>query len=225
MTLTPFAAGVWLDHARVRIVKTRLTTTMTVLRLGDGKLLVHSPIELTAERRAEVEALGSVAHLYAPNLFHHLWIGDWAAAFPGAQLHAPAGLTKKRPELRVDRVPGSDAPRDFMGVVDERPVEGFRLRETALFHRPTQTLLVTDLVHNVGRPQDAWSKFYTRAMGFYDQVALSRALRWTAFSDRAAARRSVDGLLALPFARLVVGHGEPIREGAPQALRAALSWL
>lgn len=225
MTLTSFAEGVWIDSGPVRIVGTRLTTTMTVLRLGEGKLLLHSPLAMTAERRAEVEALGSVSHVYAPNLFHHLWIGDWATAFPSAQVHAAAGLAKKRPDLRVDRVHGSDAPRAFAGFVGEQPIDGFRLHETALFYRPAQTLLVTDLVHNVGRPQDAWSKVYTKTMGFYDRVALSRALRWTAFSDRAAARRCIDTLLALPFERLVMGHGEPLKEGAREALREAYAWL
>jgi hypothetical protein len=62
-------------------------------------------------------------------------------------------------------------------------------------------------------------------MGFESRVALSRMLRWTAFSDRAAAQRSLDTLLALPFDRLVVGHGEPITTGAREALVAAYTWL
>jgi len=180
---------------------------------------------MTAERRAAVDALGPVTHLYAPNLFHHLWVGDWAAAFPSARVHAPPGLSKKRPDLRIDRVHGSGAERDFAGTVEEHCIDGFRLLETALFYRPTKTLIVADLVHNVGRPEHAWSKFYTRTMGFYDRVALSRMLRWTAFSDRAAARQSVEALLALPFERLVVGHGAPLAAGAKEALGEAFTWL
>ena len=78
--LTPFAEGVWVDSTSVRILGMPLTATMTVLRLSDGSLLVHSPVGLTPERRAAIEALGPVAHLYAPNLYHHLWLGEWAAA-------------------------------------------------------------------------------------------------------------------------------------------------
>src|SRR5512134_1601831 len=102
--LTPFADGVWVDEAPVRFLGMQLRATMTVLRLGDGTLLLHSPVAMAPERRAAVEALGRVAHLYSPNLFHHLRIGDWAAAFPSAKLHAPPGLAKKRPDLRIDRV-------------------------------------------------------------------------------------------------------------------------
>jgi hypothetical protein len=224
-TLTPFAEGVWLDTAPVRFLGMQLNSTMTVLRLGDGSLLLHSPLALTPERRTAVEALGPVAHLYAPNLFHHRWIGEWATVYPSTRLHAPAGLSKKRRDLRIDRVHNSAPEPAFADVIDERPIDGFRLEESVVVYRPARTLVVADLVHNVGRPQHRWTKFYSRTMGFYDRVALSRVIRWIAFSDRAAARRSLDGLLALPFDRLILGHGTPLAAGGREALAAAYSWL
>ena len=220
--LAAFAGGVWLWRTPVRFLGLRLTTTTVVLRLSAGNVLVYSPGALTPDRRAAVEALGRVAHLYAPDLFHHLWLGDWTAAFPEARVHAPPGLPKKRPDLRVDRIHGDAAPEpDFAGLIDEQHIDGFRLQETALFYRPSQTLVVADLVHNVGRPTHAWTATYTRAMGFYDRIAVSRIIRWTSFSDRKAARRSLDELLARPFDRLIVGHGEPLTTGGRDALAAA----
>jgi hypothetical protein len=215
--LVTFADGVWLGSAPVKIVGMRMKATMAVLRLGDGGLLVYSPVSLTPRRRAAVEALGPVRHLYAPNLFHHRWLGDWAAAFPAARVHAPEGLAKKRNDLRIDRVHGAPADPAFAGALDEITIQGFRLREGVLVHRATGTLVVADLVHNVGRPDQAWAAFYTRAMGFYDRFALSRVIRWTGFDDRAAARRSLDAVLARPFDRVVVGHGAP--------LEAAYAWM
>jgi hypothetical protein len=209
----PFADGVWLDSDPVRIVGMRLSATMALLRLGDGSLLAYSPVSLTPQRRAAVEALGRVAHVYAPSLFHHRWAGEWAAAFPEARVHAPARLAKKRRDLRIDRTPGDGAEPAFAGVVDELRIDGRRLGETVLVYRPAQALVVADLVHNVGRPDGAWARFYTRSTGFY------------AFSDRAAARKSVDAVLAQPFDRLVVGHGAPLATGAREALAAAYAWL
>ena len=43
-SLTPFAEGVWLSTAPVQFLGMRLTATMTVLRMGDGSLLLHSPV-------------------------------------------------------------------------------------------------------------------------------------------------------------------------------------
>jgi hypothetical protein len=226
--LLAFADGVWLDSEPVHNfgnIGLRLHSTMTVLRLRDKSLLLYSPVAMTPSRRAAVEALGPVAHLYAPNLYHHLWIGEWATAFASARLHAPARLAKKRRDLRIDRVHGAAPEPAFAGVIDERRIEGCRLDESVLVYRPSRTLIVADLVHNVGRPSHGWTKLYAQTMGFYDRVALSRMLRWAAFSDRVAARRSVDELLALPFDRLVVGHGEPLTTGAKEALVAAYAWL
>jgi hypothetical protein len=186
---------------------------------------------MTTERRAAVEAVGRVAHLYAPNLFHHRWIGDWATAFPSARLHAPPGLAEKRRDLRIDRPHGEsrthgESPEPaFAGIVDELPIEGFRLRETALLYRPARTLVVADLVHNVGRPTHRWSVVYTRLMGFYDQIALSRVIRWTGFTNKRATRRSIDAVVAQPFDRLVVGHGAPVPSGGHDAFAAAYAWL
>lgn len=154
-----------------------------------------------------------------------LGIGDWSAAFPAARVHAPPGLAKKRPDLRIDRTHDAAPEPDWQGTFDEVRIHGFRLAESALVHRPSGTLLVADLVHNIGRPPGAWTQFYTRTMGFYDRVALSRALRWLAFSDRAAARQSLDQLLDLPFERLVAGHGSPLPGGAKDAVAGAFAFL
>jgi hypothetical protein len=202
----------------------RLTATMTVLRVGNG-LLLHSPLPMTPERRAEVESLGPIAHLYAPNTFHHQWLADWSGAFPDATVHAPAELASKRVDLRIDRFHDQADGCDFGGDVVEIPIRGFRLVETALIYRPGSTAVVTDLVHNIGRPTHGWTKFYTSLMGFYDRVAISRVLRWTAFNDKPAARSSVEALLDHEFDGLVVGHGAPIPTFGRDALARATAWL
>jgi hypothetical protein len=222
--LSAFAEGVWYDTGASHFLGLRLTATMTVLRVSDG-LLLHSPLPMTAERRARVEALGRVAHLFAPNTFHHQWLGEWSQAFPTAVVHGPSELAGKRPDLRVDRFHDQGDGCDFGGQISELPIRGFRLRETALIYRPGSTAVLTDLVHNIGRPTHGWTKLYTRAMGFYDRVAMSRLLRWSSFDDKGAARRSVDALLEHEFEGLIVGHGEPISRVGREALAAATAWL
>lgn len=220
--LRSVAEGVWTASAPVRIVGMPLSTTMTVLQLNDG-LLVHSPVPLTNELRSAVEQLGTVKHLYAPNTMHHLWIGQWSAAFPAARLHAPPALARKRRDLKIDRVHGDGAEVD--NFLEELPVCGFRLEESTLFHRPSQTLVVTDLVHQIGHPAHRWTKIYASTMGFYDRVAISAAIRFTAFSDAKAARESLDKILQQPTQRIIVGHGTPIASEPSAQLEAAFNWL
>jgi hypothetical protein len=219
------ADGVYGDSEPVRIVGMPLSSNMTVLDLGAEGLLVHSPVPLTEARRAAVDAVGEVTHLYAPNTWHHLWIGDWSKAYPRAKVHAPSALSKKRPELRIDRLHDEAPEAAFADRLDEIHVDGFHMEETVLVHRASGTLVVADLVHNVGRPTDLWSAFYTRVSGFYDRVAISRVIALLAFTDRRAARKSLDAILAHDLSRIVVGHGAPVDRAPNEALASAYTWL
>jgi hypothetical protein len=223
--LTAFGEGVWHEAEPLTYLGLRITATMTVLEAGAGGLIVHSPVALTEARKAAVTALGRVEHLYAPNTFHHQWLDAWMVAFPNARVHAPAGLAKKRPTLRIDRFHDSGEPSGFGEHVREVPIRGFLLNETVLVHAASNTVVVADLVQNIGRPDHAWTRFYSRVMGFYDRVALSRFIRFTAFHDRSAARISVDAVLAHDFERLIMGHGAPIAFGARDILASALGFL
>jgi hypothetical protein len=107
--LEPWADGVWTVAAPQRMMGLHLGTRMTVVRLPGGELLLHSPVPLTDGLRGDIDALGRVAHIVAPNLFHHLHAGDAAAAYPDALLHAPAPLAKKRPDLRIGATLGEVA--------------------------------------------------------------------------------------------------------------------
>jgi hypothetical protein len=224
-TLTRRAAGVWTTDDPVHIVGMPLHATMAVVELNGGRLLLFSPVEMTPERRAAIDRLGEVAHLYAPNTFHHVWMGPWAQAYPRAIVHAPGALRVKRRDLRIDREHDRDPLGDLATTLDEVHVDGFLLEESVLVHRPSRTLLVADLVHNVGRPRDLWTRIYAGTMGFYGCVAVSRALRWFAFRDPVAARASVDRISERPFDRIVVGHGSPVESGGRVALLASYAWL
>jgi hypothetical protein len=128
------------SSAPVRFLGLQLTATMAVLSLPDNSLLLYSPVAMTRSRRRAVGALGPVMHLYAPNLLHHLWMGEWASAFPSARVHAPERLARKRPDLRIDRVHNTM----LGGVIDDLQIDGFRLDETVLVYRPSRTLPVAD---------------------------------------------------------------------------------
>src|SRR6516225_7215610 len=58
------------------------TTRMTVVRLSNGDLLLHSPIKFDEGLAKELRRLGRVRHLVSPNQFHYAHIGEWAKAFP-----------------------------------------------------------------------------------------------------------------------------------------------
>jgi hypothetical protein len=198
---------------------------MTVIRLPDGGLWIHSPVRMEGATRAAVEALGPVRFLVAPNLMHHLFLGEWAAAFPEARVVAPAGLQSKQPGLRID-VELADTPEAGQAeVLWRHRMRGMpRLEEFVFLHRPSRTLLVTDLAFHI-RESPSWlTRTYLRWCGTYGKLAPTVLLK-SMVKDRAALRASLDTVLGWDFERVVVCHGEVLEQGGREALRAGFDWL
>jgi Domain of unknown function (DUF4336) len=176
---------------------------MTVIRLGDGRLIVHSPGPLSAELRAELDALGRVGFVVNPAA-HGRFAAAAAQAWPSAQV------------LEAD-VP----PAAWAGELETHLVQGFRLREVVLFHRPTHTLVITDLCFNIQRSDSRIARAFFRANGMWQRFGPSRIIRALAVSNRQALQRSLEQVLHWDFERIVPGHGDVIERGGPAALRAA----
>ena len=78
------------------------TTRMTVVRLNDGQLWVHSPIAYTPELAAQLDALGEVSHLVSPNMIHYAHIPGWAEHYPNARTWASPGVRERAQGQGID---------------------------------------------------------------------------------------------------------------------------
>lgn len=218
--------GLWIaTDPELRMLGIRLGTRMTVLRLPDGKLWVHSPIRPSDALRRELDALGEVAHIVAPNLYHHLHAGELLAAYPGAKLHAAHGLAKKRPDLRIDGELSTTPDAAWGGMLTPLAIEGSMLGET-VFHVPSmRTVISADLTENfVDGSTDFATNTYLKLNGIHGTPGLARILR-PIFRDRKKTRASIDRLLELDFDRALIAHGEILRMGAKDVVRATYTWL
>jgi len=219
---TPLADGVWTLAADHAFIGLPFGVRMTVLRADDGGLWLHSPVPLTEERRAAVAALGPVAGVVAPNLFHHLYAGDWAAAFPEARLWVAAGLKKKRPDLTgAEEIgPGTAWPAGLVpAALDGQPT----MNETALFHPASRTLVTCDVLANLPPATGLWPSFYFWATGLGKGPCVNTAMR-LAVRDRKAARAAVDRMIALDPTRVVLSHGAMVESDGAAALEAGWEW-
>lgn len=150
--LQPFGEEIWLADGSIAMVAGfRYPTRMAVIRLADGGLFVWSPIRLSDDLRAAVDALGEVRHLIAPNSMHHLFVAEWLRAYPAARLHATLGLRQKRDDLDFDS-DLEDAPAPaWAGEIDQVLVRGNRITtEVVFFHRRSGTTIFTDLIQHFG---------------------------------------------------------------------------
>lgn len=217
--------NLWVAEQPLRFMGLSVGARMTVIRMADGGLWVHSPLRLLPERREAVEALGPVRFLVAPNKFHHLFIGEWMAAYPQALAYAAPGLPEKRKDLRFHAVLSEQVPSEWAGQIEALPWRGAPLlSETAFFHRPSRTLVLTDTVHNIGPDASALTRFFFRVFGGYGRMAPSLPERM-AIRDRAAVRGNVDAVLQWDFQRVIMAHGHIVERDGAQALRQAYAWL
>jgi hypothetical protein len=198
---------------------------MTVIRLADGRLLLHSPVALDATLRGQLDAMGNVSFVVAPNRVHHLYAGEVARAYPGARLWVAPGLDRKRPDLVFEAVLGDEAPEEWRGEVDQvffrgRPYEN----EVAFFHRASRTLILCDLAFNFG-PRAAWpTRLLMKLLRSYGRLAPSK-LDPLLIRDRSAARESLEHILAWDFDRIIVAHGDVLESGGHEVLSQGYAWL
>ena len=194
---------------------------MTVLRLGDKQLVLHSPVPLSSELRTEIDGLGSVGFIVVPRA-HGRFAAEASQSFPCARLLAAPGPSLRRRSLSFDAPLADHPPSEWSGHLESHLVRGFRLREVVLFHRPSRTLVLPDLCFNIHRSSSRISRLFFRANGMWQYFGPSRMIRLMV-SDRAAFQRSLERVLQWDFERIVPGHGDIIERGGPAALRAA--WL
>lgn len=223
--LRPVAEALYVREVPFRMGGMELGGRMTVVRLPEGGLWIHSPVRLEAETRAAVEALGPVRYLVAPNLMHHLHLPAWAEAFPEARVVAPPGLRQKQPRLRIDVELGAAPDAGYAGVISQQHLRGMpKLEESVFLHRPSRTLLVTDVAFHI-RSSPSWlTRTYLKLSGTYGKLAPTLLLK-SLVKDRAALRASLEEVWGWDFERVGVCHGEVLERGGKEALRSGFSWL
>jgi len=223
--LRPLGEAIWVAERPQRFYGLEVGTRMTVIRLADAGLLLHSPVSLEPALRRELDALGRVRFAVAPNRVHHLYAGQVVSTYPEARLWVAPGLERKRPDLAFASVLGDAAPAAWRGQLDQvffrgRPYEN----EVVFLHRASRTLLLCDLAFNFGPETQPVTRWLVRLIGSYGRFGPSR-LDPLLIRDRRAARASLERILAWDFDRVVVGHGDVLESGGREALRAGYAWL
>lgn len=202
-------------------------TRMAIIRLSDGSLFLWSPTPLADDLRAEVDRLGAVRYLVAPNSLHHLFLGAWRQAYPDARAYAPPGLRRKRKDLEFDGDLGDTPIADWADDIDQVVIRGNLITtEVVFFHRRSGTVLFTDLIQHF-RPR--WFKGWRAIVARLDlmvaaEPSVPRKFR-AAFTDKRAARAAINRVLEWPAEKVLMAHGEPVVEGGRDFVRRAFHWL
>jgi hypothetical protein len=230
--LKPIADNVWIvDGPLIRFgpagLKMPFPTRMTIIRLSDGGLFVHSPTALPEELKAEVGSIGAVRFVIGPNRLHYAWIADWRAAFPDAEIW----LAPRIREQAGDRIdfPAHDLDAAAACPWDEEIatllIAGRYMSEAVFFHRASRTLLLTDLIENF-EPQKLsfLQRLLTRVGAAQDpHGSMPRDMRLNYARD--VLRTAVETMIGWNPERILLAHGRWYERDGAAELRRAFSWL
>lgn len=227
--LTNFGPDIWITDGPVVTAAAgfHYPTRMTLIRLRSGDLVLCSPVALTVELRAEIEALGTVRYLVAPNSLHHTFLGEWNRSFPDAMVFAPPGLCEKRPDITfAGEFPDTELPA-WAGEIEVVVVRGNRITtEAVFFHRPSRTAIFTDLLQQF---PPGWFTGWRAIIARLDlmtmpEASVPRKFR-VAFTDRRSAREGLRQILAWPAEKVLMAHGTPVTKDGQAYLRRSFRWL
>jgi hypothetical protein len=221
--LTPFVDAIWTETREIRFFGVETGSRMTVVRLGSGALFIHSPVALDPATRQAVDALGPVAAVVAPSVFHHLHVQAWMDAYPTAVFMGCPGLDWKRPDLAFTGIV-ADLPHPVWAAdLDQVYFSARRENEVVFFHRATRTLICCDALLNLSGHPSAGTRRIARLMG---NTAPGKGwMERVMIRDRRLARRQVDRILAWDIEGIVLSHGPTVPADGRATVERAYAWL
>lgn len=204
-------------------------TRMTVIRIGNSDLFIHSPTHLTEYLKTEIANIGQPRWIIAPNRIHYWWTPVWKAAFPEAEVYL-APRVKDQAGDRID-FSFSDLDRESGYPWDEQiatlPVTGSYMTEVVFLHRPSRTLLLADLIENFEPGKIRfWMRWLVWLGGSLDpKGSMPRDLRLTFLKQRSRFRTAVETMIAWRPERIILAHGRWYDKDGTRELHRAFRWL
>ena len=110
-SLIEYVSGrIWLQEYPVHYFGIDFSARMTVIRLADGNVLLHSPCEIDEETKQSLGRIGEVAYIVAPGSYHYFYVQSAQKAYPDALTYICPGIERKRPDIDFDWILGDTPP-------------------------------------------------------------------------------------------------------------------
>lgn len=197
---------------------------MTIIKLQNSDLIIHSPIPITNSMYKEINNFGTVKYIIAPSLLHHSYLNDCSKRYPAATIYGVNGLSKKYPNLTIQRLDVHDTDFAWKDELNHFCLLGMpTVNECVFYHFSTQTLIISDLLFNISN-KTGWSKLFFKLYGIYDKLC-STFLFKSLIITKPLFKQDIDYLKTLPKKNIVLAHGSIITIDADAQFNEALSWV
>ena len=205
---------IWIKEYPIHYAGVNFNSRMTVIRLSNGNLFIHSPCEIDLLTKLAIERLGKVEFIVAPGSYHYFYIESAQKAFPNAETFICPGIEIKKPNIEFDWLLGERPDPRWSDDFEQVLVRGNKcIWEVAFYHQATHTLILVDLIENItSETEDVswtlklWCQLIFR-MWNNPKPAPEYQLGW---KDKKAASMSLKRILSWDFERIIIAHGDLI---------------
>lgn len=230
-TCKPVGKNIWIvDGEAIRFYGMPFPTRMTVVRLRDGSLWIHSPIHLTEGLRTELDELGEVKYLISPNKIHYWYIQEFQKAYPDAISYSSPGVVERARsfdlKMEFEKELGS-GELPWEGEIDQVLLEGSRyLPEWVFFHRESRSLIVTDIIENFESHKiPVWFRPLAWLGGALAPKGGTTRDQWMLYLGREdLVQPVVQQMIDWKPERILLAHGKWIEENVEEELYRIFAW-
>lgn len=217
-------------NERLRVVEGGLPNmplrrVMSVVRLDDGRLVIHSAVALEEAAMAELEAWGRPAILLVPNPWHRLDAPAYKARYPELKVYCPAGARHR--VAQVVPVEGTYDELPPIAPIVVRYLDGVARREGYLEvpSRDGVTLIFNDAVFNQSHLPGMFGRIY-RWIGSSGGPRVPPLVKLAMVKDKRALKAQLEKLAETPaLRRVVIMHGARIDAEPGRFLRDVAATL
>ncbi|WP_084429343.1 DUF4336 domain-containing protein [Aliagarivorans marinus] len=223
--LIPWHDNLWyVEGSTVSFYGFPFTTRMVIAKLSDGTLWVHSPIALDDGLQQQVDALGEVRYLIAPNHLHHLFLQPWQQRYPDATSYATKELAKKRSDLHFDEVLDNQQDYPWGDELAHCLVTGSpAMQECVFFHKASACLVVSDFIENFPRQHfKRWQQPIAQLAGILaPDGKMPLDWRLSFWRGRKQLATHLTTILGWQPQSIIMAHGLPVESNAMGHLKQA----
>jgi hypothetical protein len=194
--------------------------------------VIIAPIKLQDEMIDQINQLGNMSDIIAPNLYHHLFLDQCKQRYPNATVWVTPGLQDKCPDLLIDKILSDHTIQSLNGL-EAAQVAGFNtldikgympLNEWVFFHAKSRTLIITDLAFHFDRQSSLSAQLISKILGGYQQLRPS-LLEKIATTDKEQVHQSLQPILAWDFERVIMAHGSIIEQDGKRQFQRGYEWF
>ena len=232
-TLKKVDENIWtVDGELIHLFKMPFPTRMTIIRLKNNDLFLHSPIHLTEKLKEDIIALGNVKHLVSPNWLHYAYIKEWTDVFKKATSWASPNVIKRahktKNKVQFDKHLSNKAESEWSEEINQLIVKGSRIhQEVVFFHYKSKTLVLTDLLQNYEPSRiPYWFKIIAKVNGLLEPDAqMPRDLRLTFIGNKQSLVESLKKIISWNPERVILSHGRWYESNGTYELKRAFRKL